>query len=80
MSTRIRRFRAHRGARHIPQGTGNSAPPPPLNQIKEEPKPKVSEPLKQEESRELSMMPDEEQPDCYGDLDRPNSVDVAREI
>jgi hypothetical protein len=65
---------------YIPDGTGNSSPPPLLNQIKEEPKPEVSELLKQEKPQELSKMPDEEQPDCYEDLNRANSVEAAREI
>jgi len=78
--SRVKRVLKHAVTGYIPQGTGNGAPPPLLNQIKEEPKPEVTEPLKQEEPQELSKMPDGEQPDCYGDLDRPDSVEVAREI
>lgn len=80
MMSRVKSVLRHAVTGYIRTGTENSAPLPLLNQIKEEPKFHVAEPLKQERSQELSKMPDEEQPDCYGDLDRPNSVDVAREI
>jgi len=79
---RLRRILKQAVTGYIPDGSGNGVtprPPPPLNQIKEEPKPEVTEPLKQEKPQELSKMPDEEQPD-YGDPDRPGSVEVAREI
>ena len=80
MMSRVKRVLRHAVTGYIPQGTGNSAPPPLLNQIKEEPKPEVSKPLKQEKPQESSKMPDEEQPDGYGDLDRPDSVEAARAI
>ena len=64
MMSRLKRVLKHAVTGYIPQGTLNDIPPPLLNQIKEEPKPEVTEPLKQEESQELSKLPDEEQPDC----------------
>ena len=73
-SIKARRNRIH-PARHAKRQSA-----PLLNQIKEEPKPEVTEPLKQEESQELSKLPDEEQPDRYRDLVRSDSVEVAREI
>jgi len=78
--SRVKSVLKHAVTGYIPQGTGNSAPSPLLNQIKEEPKPEVTEPLKQEEPQELSKMPDEEQPGYIGDSERPSSVEVAREI
>jgi len=80
MMSRFKRVLRQAVTGYIPNGTTNGVPHPPLNQIKIHTKSEVTEPPKQEESQELSMMPDEAQPDCYGDLDRPNSVDVAREI
>jgi hypothetical protein len=80
MMSRVKRVLRHAVIGYIPQGTANSSPPPLLNQIKEEPKPEVSEPLKQQESQQLSKMPDEEQPACYEDSVCPGSVEVAREI
>jgi hypothetical protein len=71
---RARRYRIPLG------GTVNDTPPLLLNQVKEEAEPEVTEPLKQEKLQELSKISDEEQPDRYGDLDRPDSVEVAREI
>ena len=80
---RLRRILKDAVTGYIPDGSGNGVPPRPpplLNQIKEEPKPEVSEPLKQEEQQELSKMLDEEQPDCYENPACPDSVEVAREI
>jgi len=73
-SIKARRNRIH-PARHAKRQSA-----PLLNQIKEEPKPEVTEPFKQGESQELSKLPDEEQPDRYRDLVRSDSVEVAREI
>jgi len=80
MMSRFKRVLRHAVTGYIPEGTANDIPPPALNQIKEEPKPEVSKPLKQEKPQELSKMPDEEQPDCYDDPVCPDSVEVAREI
>jgi hypothetical protein len=74
--TKLRRVLKHMVTGDIP---GITETPEPTPEVKQEPKVKVSEPLKQEEPQELSKMPDEEQPD-YGDPERPSSVEVAREI
>jgi hypothetical protein len=48
MMSSFKRVLRHAVTGYIPEGTANDIPPPPLNQIKEEPKPEVTEPLKQE--------------------------------
>jgi len=78
--SRLKRVLKHAVTGDILQGTVNNSPPPLLNQTEQKPKPEVTEPFKQEESQELSKMPDEEQPDCYEDPVCPDSVEVAREI
>ena len=80
MMSRVKRVLRHAVTGYIPQGTGNSAPLPLLDQIKTESKPEVTELLKQEKPQELSKMPDEEQPACYEDPVCPGSVEVSREI
>jgi hypothetical protein len=63
---RLRRILKDAVTGYIPDGSGNSVPPRPpplLNPIKTEAKPEVTEPLKQEESHELSKMRNEKQPE-----------------
>lgn len=57
---RLRRILKQAVTGYIPDGSGNGVthrPPPLLNPIKTDVKPEVTEPLKQEESHELSKMP-----------------------
>jgi len=60
MMSRFKRVLRHAVTGYMPEGTGNGVPKPPLNQIKEESRIAVIEPLKQEIPQELSKMPEEE--------------------
>ena len=87
MMSRLKRVLKHAVTGYMPQGTGNGTSIRPLNQIKEEPKLEVSEPLKQEKPQELSKMPEEEhdeqeleddsdsKPECYRDFDDTGGYD-----
>lgn len=80
MMSKWKRVLRHAVTGYMPEGTGNGIRVPVLNQIKEEPKVTVAEPLKQEEPQELSKMPEEEhdeqelkddddKPDCFANAD-----------
>jgi hypothetical protein len=80
MMSKVRKVVLHTLTGYISTGTEDNTPPPLLNPIKTEAKPEVTEPLKQEESHELSKMRNEKQPGSYEALVYADSVEVAREI
>jgi hypothetical protein len=60
MMSRVKRVLRHAVTGYIPDGSGNGVthrPPPLLNQVKEEAKPRGYGLLKQERSHKLSKMP-----------------------